>query len=123
MAFLTFLLALVLMTSCHTNLPISDIPRAETEREAISFVISDRYYAELEKENDTYYLSIPELLIRRMKLNAYMTEDGNPVFVSTQRDLNIKIYPEVLYFSMGRYYSYIPYTEREKTIGDYYPIL
>ena len=70
-----------------------------------------------------FFLFSPELMIKSEKLNSYTTKEGNPVFSSPQRNLNIKLYPEILYFALDGYYAYLDYHMVGKNRGDYYPFI
>lgn len=117
------LLILITITSCSTTMERDGGKVAQNESSIIFFSIHDRYFAEIEEEDEKYYLFIPELYIRHHEIKRYTGHDGFPVFTDTALKLNIKVYPERLYFSMGSYSTYIPYYRAENSIGDYYPLI
>ncbi len=119
------IIAISLLISCETRreerpaLPSSVIEDTDM---TITFTFSESYYAELERKDGKYYISIPELLIMQKEIWSYEKEDG--IFLSdTALRMNIVIYSDLLFFSLGSYYDYIPYREKGKTGGDYYPML
>ena len=118
-----FMLTLLLSCSSIQYEKSAEIRDNYDESISLSFIIDKRYYARLSKENGEYYLSIPELIIKDLRLKRYTTKEGNPVFASSKENINIKLYKDVLFFSYGSYHGYLKYYETGKRIGDYYNFL
>ena len=115
------LLIIVMLSSCRSVERNDEMETMEKDDGlSISFIVDEKYYAELKKDQGMYFLSIPELIIRDLRLNRYTTKLGNPVFSAPGMDINIKLYEALLFFSYGSYHAYIPYHETGKKSGDYY---
>lgn len=123
MLFFVLIAMLSLLFSCSTVAEFKAEEVVTDEDYAISFIIDGRYYAELRRMDDSFFLFSPELMIKSEKLNSYTTKEGNPVFSSPKRNLNIKLYPEILYFALDGYYAYLDYHMVGKNRGDYYPFI
>ena len=118
-----FLLAsLMLLPSCMTSPKVMSREKGmEKDSLAISFVIPGRFYAELRKEDGSYILSVPELIITGLELSAFRNSSGTLSFSNTEKGINIKLYDGYLFFSMGRCSAYAAYYEIGKIWHDYYP--
>lgn len=112
-----------LLFSCTTSSGLIDRGESKkNDRYCISFVISNRYYAILVEEDDSFLLTVPELLIVDLKMNRYVNKNGQISLVNTKKNINIKLYKDYLFYSQGRYYAYLNYSEILKEARDYYHI-
>ena len=68
-------LAIILLLSSCASTGVMIPLKMEDGPPLISFIISEKYYAEIEREDDSYSLFIPELYIRKLKLKDYEGED------------------------------------------------
>ncbi len=117
------LILAALLFSCATS--SGSVGREESKNSdsyCISFVISNRYYAMLVEEDDSFLLTVPELLIVDLKMNRYVNKNGQILLVNTKKNINIKLYKDYLFYSQGRYYAYLSYSEILKEARDYYHI-
>lgn len=114
-------LAIILLLSSCASTGVMIPLKMEDGPLLISFIISEKYYAEIEREDDSYSLFIPELYIRKLKLKDYEGEDGSLLLSNTEKHINIRISDDMLYFFHDGFFEYIPYSLPPKTGGDYYP--